>query len=137
MKKLAVVLVLIIIVLGGGYFAVTNLLPQNDTKESSTQQDVKTLKATVVLNFGEEEKSNTYSLNLEEGKTALEATKNATGGKVTLDNSGLVDSINGVKADSSKKEYWAFYVNGEYAKVGPADYKVRQGDTIEWKIETF
>lgn len=137
MKKLAVALVLIIFVLGGGYFAVTNLLPQNDTKESLTQQDVKTLKISVVLNFGKDKSANTHSLNLEEGKNALEATKNVTGGEVTLDKSGLVDSINGVKVDSSKKEYWAFYVNGEYAKVGPADYKVKQGDTIEWKIETF
>ncbi len=137
MKKWIVGLVLIVVVFGGGYFAATNLLPQTETKEVASQQDVETVKVSVVLNFGEDENANTYGLDLEEGKNALEATKNVTGGQVTLDKSGLVGSINGVKADTSKKEYWAFYVNGEYAQVGPADYKVKQGDKIEWKIETF
>ncbi len=56
---------------------------------------------------------------------------------VQQDQSGLVVSINNRKADSGKREYWAFYVNGKLASVGPAAYKTKDGDRIEWKIEKY
>jgi hypothetical protein len=56
---------------------------------------------------------------------------------VELDNSGLVTSINGRKADSAKREFWGFYVNGEMANVGPASYTTKESDLILWKIETY
>ena len=56
---------------------------------------------------------------------------------IKQNNSGLVTSINGRKTDSSTHEYWAFYVNGKLANVGPADYVTKKGDTILWKIEKY
>lgn len=50
---------------------------------------------------------------------------------------GFVDEINGRKADKSKHEYWAFYVNGKASPVGAAQYMTHDNDTIEWKIETY
>ena len=49
----------------------------------------------------------------------------------------FVTSINDRLADDSKHEFWAFYVNGKQAEVGAGSYIVKQGDTIEWKIETY
>lgn len=69
------------------------------------------------------------------GKDALTLLKEQA--KVEQDTSGLVVSINGRKSDSSKREYWAFYVNGKLAEVGPADYKTKDEDTIEWKMEKY
>ena len=40
-------------------------------------------------------------------------------------------------AEESKKEYWAFYINGKMANVGAADYQTKEGDKIEWKIEKY
>lgn len=51
--------------------------------------------------------------------------------------SGLVISINGRDADERKKEFWAFYVNGKMAEVGPAEYVTKDGDEVEWKIEKY
>lgn len=51
--------------------------------------------------------------------------------------SGFVTSINGREADDSQREFWAFYVNGEQAQVGAADYETKNDDQIEWKIETY
>lgn len=56
---------------------------------------------------------------------------------IEQDSSGLVISINGRRADSSKHEYWAFYVNNKLAPVGPADYITKIEDLIEWKIEKY
>lgn len=45
----------------------------------------------------------------------------------------FITSINGKKAGSD--EYWALYVNGEYAQKGINQYTI-EGDTmIEWKLE--
>lgn len=56
---------------------------------------------------------------------------------VEQDNSGLVVSINGRRANSAKREFWSFFVNGHMAPVGPADYITKNGDQIEWKIQTY
>ncbi|HVZ58814.1 MAG TPA: DUF4430 domain-containing protein [Patescibacteria group bacterium] len=71
----------------------------------------------------------------EEGVDALTLLKqHAT---IEQDRSGLVDSINGRKADASKKEYWSFFVNNKMAQVGPADYVTHKGDMIMWKIQIY
>ncbi len=69
------------------------------------------------------------------GKDALTILKQKF--SVSQDNSGIVNIIGGRKADTAKHEYWAFYVNGKIAKVGPADYKTKNIDLIEWKIEKY
>lgn len=71
----------------------------------------------------------------ESGKDALTLLKQKA--TVELDKSGLVIAINGRKSDNSKHEYWAFYVNGKSASVGPADYQTQDADTIEWKINKY
>jgi|SRR3989339_1067941 len=49
----------------------------------------------------------------------------------------FVIEINNRKTDSSKKEFWAFYVNGKQAEVGAGSYILKEGDKILWKIETY
>lgn len=70
-----------------------------------------------------------------EGKDALSLLKEQAA--VVQDKSGLVTAINGRKADTVKREYWAFYVNSKMAEVGPLEYKTKDTDMIEWKIEKY
>ncbi len=70
-----------------------------------------------------------------EGIDALTLLKEET--VVDQEASGLVASINGRKADKSKREYWAFYVNRKMAEVGPADYVTKDTDKIEWKLKHY
>lgn len=79
--------------------------------------------------------SDTVTYQGQKGKDALSRLKEIA--QVEQDVSGLVVSINGRKADSSAKEFWGFYVNGQMASVGPADYQTQDTDKIEWKIEKF
>ena len=69
------------------------------------------------------------------GQNALILLQNMA--KVEQDESGLVVSINQRKADNAKHEYWAFYVNGKTADIGPAQYQTKDTDLIEWKIEKY
>jgi len=45
----------------------------------------------------------------------------------------FITSINGVKAGEG--EYWALYVNGEYAQKGISLYTIDSDLNIEWKLE--
>ena len=70
-----------------------------------------------------------------DGKNALELLK-AKATIVTKQSSygEYVDSINGMQGGTDGK-YWAFYVNGQMAQVGAADYQTKTGDKITWKFE--
>ena len=82
-----------------------------------------------------QKKTEIFSYKGEVGKDALSLLKTKT--SVEQNSSGLVTLINGRKADDNSHEYWAFYVNGKMAEVGPAENKTKNGDTIEWKIERY
>jgi hypothetical protein len=69
------------------------------------------------------------------GMTALEILKNLT--NVTTEDSSFgefVTSINGLEAINNK-EYWSFFVNGEYANEGAGTYKTTDGENLEWRLE--
>jgi len=73
----------------------------------------------------------TYS----EGQTALEVLKSTH--KITTQKFGdigeFVENIDGVKPDA--KHFWAFYVNGKSSNIGAGSYKLKNSDTVEWKLE--
>jgi hypothetical protein len=69
------------------------------------------------------------------GVTALALLKKQA--QIEQEKSGLIVSINKKKADATTQTYWAFYVNGKLAEVGPADYVTKDTDRIEWKVEKY
>lgn len=48
----------------------------------------------------------------------------------------MVTSVEGISVDTSS-EYWAFYVNGEYAMTGVDSTKIENGATYTLKVEKF
>ena len=99
---------------------------------SISKQTAEIVRPTVVVSRIQ---NNTFSYKGENGKDALTLLKQRTG--VEQDHSGLVVSIDGKKADNTKHEYWAFYINGKLAPVGPAQYVTKNSDVIMWKIEKY
>ena len=69
------------------------------------------------------------------GVDALTLLKEKT--KMEEDEAGMVVSIDGVAANPEKREFWGFYVNGEMAQVGAADYQTKDSDVIDWRIENY
>ena len=49
----------------------------------------------------------------------------------------FIISVNGIKADDSKKTYWAIYVNGEYSQYGADSQPVNDGDAYALKLESY
>ena len=48
-----------------------------------------------------------------------------------------ITEVNGIKADESKKTYWAIYVNGEYGQHGADSQPVNDGDAYVFKLESY
>ena len=137
-KELFIVfgLAFLIVVLGIVYFA----LPKKTVKtatEKSQVQGVMTIPVKLTIDKNGQP-GNSRIVNIENGKTALDLLKNASSVKTQGEGTNAyVTELNGIKADTTKKEFWAFYVNGKLADVGADSYKLKANDQILWKIETF
>ena len=121
------ILILVILLLIGGLFV--KLRQQNSLSNSSSSLNYATLK----IDNGESIDISDYV-----GKTALEATQGKV--SVTLNGSGanaFVTGINGRQADSKKKEFWEFDINGTESDVGAGSYIIQNHDQIEWKIANY
>lgn len=79
--------------------------------------------------------TDTFSYTGKTGKNALTLLQEKT--SIEQAKSGLVIMINKRKADDTKREFWAFYVNGEMSHVGPKEYQTKSTDKILWKIEKY
>jgi hypothetical protein len=45
----------------------------------------------------------------------------------------FIEQINGItNADGT---YWTLYINNAYSTIGASQYRIRKGDTVEWKYE--
>ena len=123
MKKRTIVITLLIVLLllGGGVVLSPKFASQSVSHTVASPTPV--------------QKIQTFSYKGEDGKDALMLLKAKT--RVGIGSSGMVESIAGRKADTSKHEYWAFYVNGKMAEVGPAAYQTKSTDTIDWRIATY
>ena len=115
MKKILIIVILI--------FAAFFTLGLNDKHKEATNTQTELSASTKISYKGEV------------GKDALAILRQKF--SVSQDNSGMINVIAGKKADATKREYWAFYVNGKMANVGPADYRTKNTDLIEWKIEKY
>jgi hypothetical protein len=124
------IFILVILAIFVGYFFYQNKL--QPAKKSVTQQQ------NLTVYFKLAGQADFVKQEIIVGKTALDLIKEKT--KVVIKGEGVnayVIEINGRLAEDSKKEFWAFYVNGKQAEVGVGSYKLKEGDRIEWKIETY
>jgi len=108
-------------------------------KDSESKiQGAKTVqKVSAVLKIGE---INLQSFDISDfvGKNALEATESKL--KVITSGTGVnafVTSIDGIEANTNKREFWEFIVNGVQAQVGAGSYIIQNNDQIQWKITNF
>lgn len=124
-NKLVLFAVVIVIVLAI-FLGFESLRQQPQTKSNSQVYNTNSVSQKSLESISYKGKANINAL-------ALLRQNNA----VSLDQSGMVSSINGRKVDSAKHEYWAFYINGKLGNVGSADYLTKDSDLIEWKVEKY
>lgn len=128
-KKLVIYVLIIALVVFAGY-----LYDKNGSFSKKQPAEIKKVSVSLKL----PENTNFKEFNLNGQPTALELLQDEA--KITTKGQGIdayVTTINGRIAQDSKKEYWAFYINGKLSTVGAGSYTLRQGDRIEWKIANY
>ena len=84
------------------------------------------------------EKYSVYKETVQSGITALQLLQKTTQVKTEGEGqSAFVVEINGRMADNSKRQFWSFYVNDQQSAVGAGSYILKDGDNIQWKLETY
>ncbi len=117
----------LIVLVGAVYYFSSQPKPESNRNENLSNQTASEPAEAVLAEV--------FSYQGEEGKSALELLKAKA--EVTESQPGFVESINGRKADSGKREFWGFYVNGHPSEVGAGSYQTKAADVIEWKITTY
>ena len=130
MKKLLTLLAVIALILSGNYIY---------QKATKTVEKQIVNQITVDQLISKDSQRGKYIFyRISSGTTALDLLKKNTQLKIKGEGvNAYVVSINGKEAMTTKKEYWAFYINGKPATAGAGSYKLKQGDKIEWKIEKY
>jgi hypothetical protein len=83
----------------------------------------------------------TYVVEIKEGDTALDVLRNAANqngfsiATTTYSFGIMVDGIGGQMAAGTN--FWSFYYNGAQSMVGAADQIINNGDTTEWRFESW
>ena len=127
MKKQIIIIVASVLVIVG--LSVGGIMWVNNTK--STTKAAQTTTTT-------EQPTTSITYKGQAGVTALALLQKAA--KVEMTGTGdmaYVTSINGSVADSAKKQYWEFDVNGAAATVGAGSYVTKDNDSITWKLSSY
>lgn len=80
---------------------------------------------------GEELEGGNLATEVEAGSVLLDIMKENFDIEET---DGFITSINGEEQDTEAGKYWLYDVNGEMGMVGANEYKVQEGDLIEWNL---
>ena len=131
-KTLTAIIVVIALALGAWWFVANNeeaKAPQVQPQETVRDQELS--KITV------SEDGTEVSYSGQDGKTALAVIEKLT--EVVTEETqygAMVMAINGLKSEEGKN-YWALYVNEEYAKEGAGTLETKSSDKLVWKLENI
>lgn len=133
-KNIIVVLGIILLIIFGFW----NLKLKNNSSNIQNEKVVQEFKANLTIKDGAE--NPVFDVQQYIGKTALEATQIVLKDNIKTNGTGenaFVTSLNGREANTKKREFWEFLVNGKQAEVGAGTYKIQNGDIIIWQISTY
>ena len=123
---IAILLALLMVV----YFAFVNCRINQDLKEITVIVQIDEEKSYTVKTEGafaidalielKEQKNSNFTFEIENG-----------------DFGAFITSVNGKIADDANREYFAFYLNGEYAALGISEQAILDGDQIKLVLEAW
>lgn len=91
-------------------------------------------KADIIL-VVEEEKEN-FTVEFEEGSSLMDIMKSNFEIETAFEDSYII-GINGLLANDEAKVGWMYYVDGEFATKGANDFTPEDGDSIEFRYESW
>lgn len=144
MKIFAKIIIFIAIFFIGFYTGqqyVPPALPDNE-QPAAEQRDAEQITVSLMLDYGNgeiktfnkvalPEKANSVFDLLQKiaADNGLELKSQDHGGDLGI----FVEAINGQESDFANDQFWQYWVNNEYAKIGASNYYLADGDVVEWK----
>lgn len=102
-----------------------------DTVTTSEDTQAVTVSIKIFID-GQEQTALAQAVTVPEGTTLMEVmTENY---EIAHENT-FITEINGHPQDLTANRFWLYDINGEMAMVGMAEYELKEGDDIEWKLE--
>ncbi|MHB9782488.1 DUF4430 domain-containing protein [Streptococcus sp. 10F2] len=115
--------------------ATNNQSATEASSSSASSSQVMESKVTVsVTQDGKAIENSPFELSFKEGDKLLDVMKKQMDIK---EENGLVTSINGIEQKPDEQKYWLFDVNGKMSDKGAQDVELKDGDTIDWKLEAY
>lgn len=117
-------------------------LSLNDNVEKVEENLVSRESSSVVLNFDFDDIVKSYRDEIEEGDTVFDSLVDVTeenniefsykdyGGKMGV----FITSIDNLGENQSRSNWWQYWVNEEYSKVGVSSYVLESGDEVLFKF---
>lgn len=119
------------------FFVSTDKL-QTNPLPSPQIEEVRVIELPIEIDYNRQKQSETKIASVAENASAWEALKTIVGEQnIEYKDYGgelgiFIGAIYGVKPTGNK--FWLFKVNGEGAKVGVSNYKVKEGDQLQFVI---
>ena len=131
--------IIMVAALAGVVFLQHTLVAKNAPAADGSEANQKII-ATLKIDFGGGEVRTFNDIELEEGATVFALLKK-TAEKNNLELSFkefpgtgvFIESIDGLPIGTENNKWWQYWVNEEYANVGASSFKLKNGDSIEWK----
>jgi len=106
---------------------------QNTTEEATTEESEETVVITISENNGEEVITE-ESVAIEEGDLLLDVMEE----NFEVEHSdGFITSIDGVAPEEGEERSWMYFVNGEMAMVGAAEYELEADDEVVFDLQAW
>ncbi|MFA6272224.1 MAG: DUF4430 domain-containing protein [Patescibacteria group bacterium] len=112
----------------------------NTAVQNSNEANIADVQINVNLVITVDGQSTAYATTIQNYSSVLDVLrKSAVDNNLALDTQEssygvYVNALSG-KMGGDNNKYWLYYVNGESATMGVADYIVQEGDSIEFKFE--
>jgi hypothetical protein len=106
----------------------------NNNTESSEQQEEATITVTLTKNK-EAEVLEEQELVIKEGNILLDVMKENF--DIEEKEPGYIIAIEGIVADEAESMFWALSVNGEMSMVGAAEVELKNGDSVNFDLQSW
>lgn len=140
-KRKILILLIVVAIVALSIFSISKTQPKTTVSLVTSQKTIeKEDTEKVVQNAFLKIENKEYSAEIVNGESVYDfMNKLKSEGKINFKDKTyigmgkFIEEINGVKSNGDK--YWIYYVNGEKAKIGVSDYKIKRGDIVSWKYE--
>lgn len=111
---------------------------EEQTEEEQTQEETEELqeeKITVTLSLDDgEELIEEKEIPIEDGSILMDVMKEHF---AVEEDGGFIQSIEGIAPEEDEEKAWMYFVNGEMATVGAAEYELSTGDEVTFDLQSW